>query len=187
MWNLEDDPFNHVELANNWDRIDALLDTLDSEITPGPKRIQTLPSLPTTGNFIGRLVMLNSANGGFAAMSLMKFDGSSWRPVATPEILPTVPTAGNFAGRVVMLSQANGGFEAWTLIRYNGSTWAGIGGTNIDAYSSGVGALKINGIATAGDMYFSQALHGIVMIDRTTGTKRRLYFDQGVLGFEVVT
>lgn len=187
VWNLEDDPFNHTQLADNWDRIDALLDTLDSEVAPGPKRIQTLASLPVTDNFVGRLVMLSSASGGFAAMTLVQFDGSAWSPVGTPEILPAVPSAGNFAGRVVMLSQSNSGFDAWTLIRFDGSDWGGVGVTNINAYSSGVGASKINGVSTAGDLYFSQALHGLVLIDRTSGVKRRLYFDQGALGFEVVT
>src|SRR5438105_15916878 len=109
VWDLEDDPFDHTELAENWDKIDALLDTLDSEVTPGPKRIQTLPSLPTDNLFIGRLVMLSNSSGGFAALTMVRYDGSTWRPVGNPEILPGIPTQGNFAGRVVVLSATDGG------------------------------------------------------------------------------
>ena len=187
VWNLEDDDFDHDELAANWDKIDALLDTLDSEVTPGPKRIQTLPSLPTTDLFVGRLVYLSAADSGFQANTLMQYDGSRWQPVGTPEITPTVPTVGNFAGRVIMLSADDSGFDAWTMLRYDGSDWGGIGVANISAYSSGAGSTHINGVSTSGDLYFADSNQGIVIVDRTTGVKRRLYFDSGNLGFEVVT
>jgi len=187
VWNLEDDAFDHDELAANWDRIDALLDTLDSEVTPGPKRIQTLSTLPITDLFVGRLVMLSAGDGGFAANTLMQYDGSVWHPVATPEIVPLIPTVGNFAGRVIMLSADDGGFDAWTMLRYDGVDWAGIGVANINAYSSGAGSSHINGVSTSGDLYFADSGQGPVIVDRTSGVKRRLYFDQGVLGFEVVT
>lgn len=187
VWNLEDDPFDHDELAANWDKIDALLDTLDSEITPGPKRIQTLSALPTTDLFVGRLVYLSSASDGFQANVLIQYDGSRWQPVGTPEIVPVVPTVGNFAGRVIMLSASDSGFDAWTMLRYDGSDWAGVGAVNLNAYSSGGGATNINGVKTDGDIYIEDSNKGFVIIDRTSGVKRRLYFDQGNLGFEVVT
>jgi hypothetical protein len=187
VWDQEDDQFNHNELAENWDKIDALLDTLDSEVTPGPKRIQTLAALPTDNLFPGRLVMLSNASGGFPGWTICRYDGSAWRPVGPPEILPAIPTLGNFAGRMVILSANSGGFSAWDLVRFDGAQWAGVGTIGLNAYSSGGGALNISGVSTTGDIYFSNSARGPVLIDRTTGQKVRLFFDKGGLHFEVVT
>ena len=187
VWDLEDDQFNHTELAENWDKIDALLDTLDSEVTPGPKRIQTLAALPTDNLFPGRLVMLSNSSGGFAAWTVCRYDGSAWRAVGPFEVLPTVPTIGNYGGRIVILSANSGGFNAWSVIRFDGANWAGVGTIGLDTYSSGGGPNNISGLQITGDLYFGNSARGPVLIDRTTGTKVRLFFDKGGLHFEVVT
>lgn len=44
-----------------------------------------------------------------------------------------------------------------------------------------------NNIEVDNDIVFSSSLEGIVLKDRTTGTKYRLYIDNGVLGYEQVT
>lgn len=119
VWDSNADPFNHTELAANWDAIDA------DYTRPRPtNQAELLAILPVTGNFNGRLVYLTAASGGFSAGSLLRYQGAGWGVVGPLEVLSAVPASGNFAGRVVLLSAANGGFAAWSLIRYDGTSWA---------------------------------------------------------------
>lgn len=131
IWDSPNDEFNTQELADNFEKIDA--DALRARPTD---RAEILATLPGTGNFDGRLVFLTTANGGFPAMSLVRYAGSSWKVVGPFEVLSAVPSSGNFAGRLVLLSAANGGFSAWSLIKYDGSSWSAIGGTQIDVVSA---------------------------------------------------
>jgi hypothetical protein len=177
VWDLEADPFNHTQLAANWDLIDSLLGTPATSI-------QTLAAVPSSGNFAGRTVMLSAANSGFPAWQLIRFDGSAWRAIGY-EILPAVPTVGNFAGRIVVLSAANGGFNAWDMIKYDGSAWNIVGGfLNIN---NGGGATNIRGLQTPLDVFISDSARGFVVKDRSTGTNYRLTIVSGTLGLEVVT
>lgn len=177
VWDLEGDSFNHTQLAANWDLIDSLLGAPATSI-------QTLAAVPGSGNFAGRLVMLSAANGGFPAWQVIRYDGSTWRPIGY-EILPAVPTSGNFAGRVVVLSSAASGFNAWDMIKYDGSAWNIVGGfLNIN---NGAGATNIKGLQSPLDVYISDSARGFVLKDRISGTTYRLLVNNGSLALETVT
>lgn len=178
VWDLPTDQFNHDQLAGNWDLINSLLGTPATSF-------ETVAALPGTGNFAGRIVMLSAANGGYPAWTLVRYDGSAWRPVNQLEIQPTVPASGNFAGRVVVLSAANGGFAAWSIIRYDGSTWQLVGGWA--SVNTGAGALNINGLQTSGDVLISDSSRGYLIKDRSNGQTYRLYFTNGNLAYESVS
>ena len=177
VWDLTTDAFSHAQLAANWDLADSLF---DQSINPA-KQVEISATVPASGNFAGRVVMLNAATGGFAAWTMIRYDGANWRPIGPFEILPSVPVSGNFAGRVIILSAANGGFDAWSMIRYDGTSWGVVGGFgNIN--TGGVSGLQI-----AGDVYFSNSARGPVLKDRTTGENWRLFIDNGRLLHELVT
>lgn len=178
VWDLSGDSFSHSQLAANWDLLDSLL-------SAPAQSVQGLAAVPATGNFAGRMVMLTAADSGFAAWTLIRYDGSIWRAVGPMEILPAVPTAGNYAGRVVILSAANGGFAQWSVIGYNGSAWSVIGG--FASASTGGGALNINGLSTATDVWFTNALRGPILVDRSSGVNYRLYMKGGELEMEAVS
>jgi len=178
VWDADNDLFNKTQLAANWDAIDAAITTL-------PKGVETLASLPVTGLFAGRVVMLSAAASGFPAWTLVRYDGSAWRNAGHIEILAAVPSLSNYAGRVVMLSAADSGFSAWDVIRYNGSSWSLIGAWV--SVNTGAGALNIQGVQQAGDAYISNANRGIVLIDRADGTKHRIYISGDSIYTEIVT
>lgn len=178
VWDLTTDSFSHSQLAANWDLVDALLSS-------AAQSLQLAAAVPTTGNFAGRLVMLSAANSGFAAWTLIRYDGSAWRAVGPLEILPAVPTLGNYPGRVVVLSSASGGFAAWSVIGYDGTAWSVIGG--FASVSTGGGASNISGLSTSGDVYFTSSGRGPILIDRVTGTKYRLFIYNGKLESEQVS
>jgi hypothetical protein len=178
VWDLTTDAFNHAQLAANWDLVDSLLGASATSV-------ETLSAIPGSGNFAGRLVMLSTASGGFPAWSLIRFDGSAWRTVSATEILPVVPSSGNYAGRTVVLSGADSGFVAWDTIRYNGTTWDYVGPWLV--VNTGAGATNIKGVQQAGDVYINASTRGVVLVDRTLGTKFRIFFDNGTLGYETVT
>lgn len=179
VWDLEGDTFNHTQLAANWDTIDSLLGVAATQV-------QTLATLPTSGNFAGRLVMLSGADGGFPAWTLVRYDGSTWRNAGAIEILPAVPSSGNYAGRIVMLSAASGGFSAWSAIRYDGAAWDNLAG-GMSTVNTGAAANNIKGLQTPGDLYISDSARGFVLVDRASGIRRRLFLNGGNLSMEVVT
>lgn len=178
VWDLEGDKFNHTQLASNWDTINSLLGGATDTIT-------TSATVPSTGNFAGRVIMLTADTGGYTAYTLIRYDGSVFRPVGSMEVSPIVPVTGNYAGRVVILSAAVSGFGAWTIIRYDGSAWELVGGWS--KINNGGLSTNIVGVQQSGDVYISDSARGFVMIDRVTGVKRRLYFSSGNLISEVVT
>lgn len=178
VWDLTTDSFSHTQLAANWDLLDSLLDAATKQVTPSA-------TVPVSGNFAGRLIMLTAADSGFAAWTMIRYDGSAWRAVGPFEILPAVPTLGNAAGRIVILSAADSGFAAWSVIRYDGSAWGVVGGfTNVN---TGGGGLNIQGLSTSGDVQYSSSARGPVMVDRNSGTKYRLFMLDGKLESEAVT
>lgn len=178
VWDLSTDQFSHDALAQNWDRLETL-------ISQGTQSAEIVSVVPSTGNFAGRLVMLNVANGGFPAWTLLRFDGGNWRAIGPFEILPAIPTQGNFAGRVIVLSAGDGGFAAWDIIRYTGSTWGIVGGWQ--TVSTGALATNINGVQTPNDLLLASGTHGLVLTDRSTGQTRRFYLNNGLLQSELVT
>lgn len=120
VWDLLSDLYNHEELAENFILIDDLLDEPTQSVESGT-------ALPGSGNFAGRLFYLTAANGGFAAHTLVRFDGTGWKSVGAVEIHGAVPSTGNYVGRIVLLSLAASGFNAWDLIRFDGSGWSKLG------------------------------------------------------------
>lgn len=177
VWDLDTDPYNHLELAANWDTIDSLLGSPTSSL-------QTLATVPTTGNFAGRLVMLSAADSGFSAWTVVRYDGSAWRALGY-EVLPAVPSSSNFGGRLVVLSAANGGFNAWDVIRYDGSTWNIVGGWV--SVNTGAGATNIKGLQGSGDVYINDSTRGFVLVDRASGAKKRIFLSGGALFTETVS
>lgn len=183
VWDLSTDPYDHTQLAANWDLVQSYWVGFDTT-TKLAKRLNTSATVPGSGT-LGDIVFLTATNGGFAANTFLKYDGSAYRPVGGIEIQPAVPVSGNFAGRVVILSAADSGFAAWTIIRYNGTTWDIVGGWS--AINNGAGALNIKGVQQAFDAFISDSARGLVLKDRTTGTNYRLYFNNGNMAFEAVT
>jgi hypothetical protein len=182
VWDLTTDSFNHVQLAANWDLVNSYWVGFDST-TKLPRRIHTTTTFPTGGT-AGDICMLTATDNGYQPYTILKYDGSFWRPIGF-ERVPSVPTAGNFAGRVVMLTAADGSFNAYDLIRFDGSTWAIVGG--FYTTSTGSGALNISGMSTNGDIFFTNGNRGVVFTDRTSGLTYRLYIDSGDLRLEKVT
>lgn len=178
VWDLGTDQFSHSQLAANWDLVDSLLDV-------AAKSVETRTTLPGTGNFAGRLVMLSASDGGFPAWTLVRYDGSAWKNAGAIEVLPSLPTLNNHPGRVVVLSAAVSGFSAWDVVRYDGSAWDILGGWR-KADTGGL-ATNIRGLQTTGDVYVSDSARGFVMVDRATGTKRRVFFNNGNFTSEVVS
>lgn len=178
VFDLGGDNFSHTQAASNLDLIDSYWIGFDST-TKLPKRLHTTTTVPGSGT-AGDVVMLSAADGGFSAWTLIRYNGSTWRAIGY-EILPTVPSAGNYAGRIVVLSAADSGFQAWDVIRYDGSLWGIVGGW------SQVNAGGVVGLATTKDIYISDSSFGVVMVDRVSGTKYRLFFRNGTLNQEIVT
>lgn len=184
VWDLGTDPYVHSQLAANWDLIQTYWVGFDTT-SKLPRRLHTTATVPGSGT-LGDIVFLTAANGGYAANSFLKYDGSAWRPIGgSIEIQPTVPVAGLFAGRIVMLSAADSGFAAWSVIRYDGAVWDVVGGWgNIN---NGAGALNIKGLQSSFDAFISDSARGFILKDRTTGTNYRLFFNNGNLQTEAVT
>lgn len=184
VWNLTTDPFDHNQLAANWDLIDSLF-------SQSGKAIQTVSTLtpgaggPQTPLNAGDLVMTNSTVGGFPAWTLLRYDGSGWESVGPIEVQSSLPVSNLYNGRVVVLSAATTNFSAWTAVRYNGSSWDYL--SPFGYVNTGNGAANIQGVQINGDVYLNSGSRGIVLVDRTSTTKYRLYIDKGVVRIEAVT
>jgi hypothetical protein len=183
VWDLEADNFSHTQMGTNWNLINDYWVGFDAT-TKLPKKLHTSATVPVTGA-ANEFVMLTADAGGYRANTLLRSDGSAWRPVNHMEIQPAVPTLGNFAGRVVILSAASGAFAAWDIIRWDGTAWALVGGWA--TINNGAGATNIVGVQTAKDVFVNDSARGYVMKDRGTGTNYRLFFLNGNLAYEAVT
>ena len=129
VWDNPSDQFSPTDLAFNWDKLDS-----DYGRARPANQAETLSTVPSSGNFDGRLVYLTASDQGFPAKTLIRYNGSSWATVGPFEIQSSVPTLGNYAGRMVLLSAAASGFPAWSLIRYDGSAWGqAINGVDVSA------------------------------------------------------
>jgi hypothetical protein len=191
VWDLGADPFNHAQLAANWD----LAETLFSRGAQGVQLVNTLTpggSGPRTPLASGDLAMTTTTVGSFRPQTLIRYDGSTWRAVAGVEVMPDLPTSENFTGRCILLTSnaGLGKFLAFDLVVNLDAgnilaSWDLVGPT--DRIDNGAGATNIKGMQTGGDLYFSSSGRGPVWIDRTTGTKYRVYFNNGDMISEVVT
>lgn len=191
VWDLGADAFNHAQLAANWD----LAETLFSR---GPQNVQLINTLtpggsgPRTPLAAGDIAMTSTTVGSFRPQTLIRYDGSAWRAVGGCELMPDLPTSENFIGRSVLLT-ANaslGTYLAGDLVRNVDAgnilaSWQLVGPAQ--RVSTGGGATNISGVQFSGDVYVNTSARGLVMIDRVTGTKYRLYFSSGDLISEVVT
>ena len=184
IWDLEADPWDHNQLKANWELVESYWTGFDAT-TKLPKRIHTTATIP--GSAVANDVVMLTADvaNTYKANTLIRYDGSAWRPVNHLEIHSSVPTAGLFAGRVVILSAAASGFDAWNIIRYDGSTWELVGGWK--GINNGAGATNIKGLQIALDSYISDSARGFVIKDRATGSNYRLFISNGNLQHEVVT
>lgn len=106
-------------MIDNWTAIDN-----DYARARTASQVEAVATLPVTNLFDGRLVYLTAAASGFAAKSVLRYNGSSWAVVGpSPEIMGSLPTAGNYQGRLVVLTAADGGFQTNdVVINTNGST-----------------------------------------------------------------
>lgn len=150
VWDSDSDSFDRQDLIDNWEAIDD-----DYARQRSANQVELLASVPGTGNFDGRLVYLTAASGGFAAKTIIRYNGSSWAAVGpTPEVFSSLPTSGNFQGRVVVLTAASGGFSANdVVVNTNGATnWKKVGGV-------GTGTV-LPGSPVAGDLFLLTASDG---------------------------
>lgn len=183
VWDLDTDPFDHDQLAANWDLLNGLLDA-------SPKNVQLITNFtagsaggPKTPLAAGDLAVNTSTIQSFPAFTLLKYDGANWRAVAGVEVMAAVPTQNNFVGRLVLLTASSGGFVTGDMIRNTD-------GANAWTLMSPFAAIVSGGISghqATGDIYFSTATRGPILVDRVTATKYRLYFSNGGLYSEIVT
>jgi hypothetical protein len=122
VWNLPSDPYIPNDLVLNWDAIDAKFSSASVDTVPS-RFIESGAALPGSSLSQGRLFYLTATNGGFAANSLVRYDGSAWRAVGPIEVFSALPSSGNYSGRMVVLSAADGGFSQWDVVLYNGASW----------------------------------------------------------------
>jgi hypothetical protein len=183
LWDLGTDNYNHTQLQSNFSTIDSYLAGFNAT-SKFVQHLHTTATIPVTAA-LGDVVFLTAAAGGFPANTVIRYDGSAWRPVGSVEVQPSVPVSGLFAGRTVILSSAASGFAAWSIIRYDGTAWDVVGGWG--AVNNGAAAGNIKGLQQAFDAYISDSARGFVLKDRTTGTNYRLFINNGNLQSEVVT
>lgn len=182
VWADSLDTFSHSQLAANWDLIDSYWVGFDST-TQKVKQVSggsTLPVSPTAGD----LFMPTQNIGNIPAYALARYDGSNWLTVGVITIQSSLP-ASPFTGEVIVLSASTTEFAAWSVVRWDGSKWDHVG---IFGYvDTGAGALNIKGAQIAGDVYVNTSSRGIVLVDRATGSKYRVYVNNAALTLEAVS
>ena len=72
VWDADADTFNRQDLIDNWTAIDT-----DSTRQRSANQVEILASVPVTNLFDGRLVYLTAASGGFAAKTVIRYNGST--------------------------------------------------------------------------------------------------------------
>lgn len=182
VWNDTTDNFDHTELAANWDLIDSYWVGFDSA-TQKVKQVSSgsaFPSSPTAGD----LFMPTQNIGNIPAYALARYDGSSWLTVGVITIQSSLPSS-PFAGELVVLSSSTTNFAAWSVVRWDGSKWDHVG---VFGYvNTGAAANNIKGAQLAGDVYVNTSSRGIVLVDRATGSKYRVYINNAALTLEAVS
>jgi hypothetical protein len=146
VWDDNNDEFNPTELADNWDKVDAALDT-SASFYPAD-RVEIRATIPVTNLFEGRLIFLTAAIGGFPAHTMLCYTGTVWKNVGPFEVFTTtLPSAGNFVGRAVVL--ISGGNKHLLINSDGADAWVQVGGI-----PSGT-SLPVS--PTAGDVYLLTA------------------------------
>jgi len=81
-------------------------------------------SLPTSGNYQGRIVTLTASDGGFQANDVVvnTNGATSWKKVGGVGVGTSLPGS-PIAGDLFLLTAAASGFPAWSLVTYTGSAW----------------------------------------------------------------
>jgi hypothetical protein len=182
VWNNTSDNFDHTQLAANWDLIDSYWTGFDTT-TQLPNRIATVTTLPVSPT-AGQLVMPIVNIGSLPAYCMARYDGSQWLPVGIASIQGTLPSS-PVAGQIVILSAATSNFSAWSTVRFDGTNWDHVGAFGY--VNTGSGALNIKGAQITGDVYVNTSARGLVLVDRITGLKYRLYINNTALTLESVS
>ena len=188
VWDLSTDPYEHDDLALNWDKIDALSSGV-AGLAAAARSVRQITTLtPGTNGPVnppanGDLCICLSAVASFAADTLIRYNGATWRSVGGLELLSALPTTENFVGRVVLLTSASGSFSSGDLVRNTdgANAWTLVGPL---ARSSASG---VTGYETTGDIYINSTAQGLILKDRTNGKKYRLFFTGGGFSQEEVT
>ena len=182
VWNNTTDNFDHTQLAANWDLVDSYWVGFDSA-TQKVKQVSSgtaLPVSPTAGD----LFMPTVAIGNLPAYALVRYDGTNWLTVGVITIQSSLPTS-PFTGEVVVLSASTTNFNAWSVVRYDGTKWDHVG---VFGYvNTGAAANNIKGAQIAGDVYVNTSSRGVVLVDRATGSKYRVYVNNAALTLEAVS
>jgi len=114
IWNAANDQFDWTLLANNFLVIDQQFAAAGTQtVSNVPIRfIETLSTVPSTGNTDGRLVYLTATNGGFSANTIIQYKTSttSWYEVGQPELVTQVPPSNHYLGRMIVFTASSGSF-----------------------------------------------------------------------------
>jgi len=114
IWNAANDQFDWTLLANNFSIIDQQFAAAGTQtVSNVPIRfIETLSTVPSTGNTDGRLVYLTATNGGFSANTIIQYKTSttSWYEVGQPELVTQVPPSNHYLGRMIVFTASSGSF-----------------------------------------------------------------------------
>lgn len=121
VWDQNNDTFDSTQLVANWDAIDNQLG--QPRTTNAITQIGALPGGLNNTTDRGKIYFLTSADQGYPAGSIVRWNGASWNDIKGVELQSTLPTLNNFDGRLVLLSATTGGFTAWTLVRYLSGSW----------------------------------------------------------------
>lgn len=131
-WPNAGDNFDYTALANNFTIIDNQFSTKTVSTTP-VRFIEQLSAVPNSGNTLGRMVYLTVADSGFAADTLIQYNGTRWESFGQAEIQSSLPISSNYIGRIVVLTASSGGFSANdVVINTDGAnSWQKIGGISV--------------------------------------------------------
>ena len=114
IWNAANDQFDWTLLANNFSIIDQQFAAAGTQtVSNVPIRfIESLSTVPSTGNTDGRLVYLTGASGGFSANTIIQYKTSttSWYEVGQPELVTQVPPSNHYLGRMIVFTASSGSF-----------------------------------------------------------------------------
>jgi hypothetical protein len=145
IWNAANDQFDWAQLAANFLILDGKFTPAGEQIFSNvPIRyIEKLPALPVSDLNNGRLVYLDTANGGFSANTIVQYRNSQWYEVGQPEIVTAKPVSNHYLGRVIVFGGnatdgsgfVKGDVAVCTDISGSG-TYSKIGGGGVPQYTT---------------------------------------------------
>ena len=188
VWNLSTDAYNHNDLVTNWNLVETLFGS-------SGKSLQSINNLtagsangPQTPLAAGDVAITTTTVENFPPYTLILYNGTDWVTVGHVEVSATLPTLHLYDGRFVLLTASVSNFQAYSLVRYksSGATWDYVGPFQLGF--TGTGSMSnVNGAQINGDVYVTSGNRGLILTDRTTSTKFRVYMDNSILKFETVT